>query len=63
MSTSPAAFTAATRVVWSFEFTALETMSFVGYMGAPPTIFVPIAPMVVVAPATEAFWSIVTPWP
>jgi hypothetical protein len=38
VSTRPAAFTAATSVVWSFEFTALSTMSFVGYIAAPPTI-------------------------
>src|SRR6185295_1220905 len=36
--TRSAAFTAATSVVWSFEFTALSTMSLVGYIGAPPTI-------------------------
>ena len=38
MSTSPAAFTAATSVVWSAEFTALSMMSFVGYISWPPTI-------------------------
>src|SRR5277367_1330449 len=38
VSTSPAAFTAATRVVWSAELIALSTMSLVGYMAAPPTI-------------------------
>src|SRR5829696_9733857 len=38
VSTSPAAFTAATSVVWSAEFTAFSTMFFVLYIGAPPTI-------------------------
>jgi hypothetical protein len=38
VSTSPAALTAATRVVWSFELTAFSTMVFVGYIAAPPTI-------------------------
>jgi hypothetical protein len=38
VSTRPAAFTAATSVVWSLELTALSTMSFVGYIAAPPTI-------------------------
>src|SRR5215210_901074 len=37
VSTSPAAFTAATSVVWSFEFTAFSTMVFDGHIGAPPT--------------------------
>ena len=36
--TNPAAFTAATRVVWSLELTAFSTMFLVGYMAAPPTI-------------------------
>jgi len=36
-STRPAAFTAATSVVWSFELTAFSTMFFEGNMGAPPT--------------------------
>src|ERR1700754_2882987 len=40
VSTRPAALTAATRVVWSFELTAFSTMFLVGYMGAPPTILV-----------------------
>ncbi len=40
VSTRPAAFTAATSVVWSFELTALSTMVFDGYIGAPPTITV-----------------------
>ena len=40
VSTSPAAFTAATSVVWSFEFIAFSTMFFEGYMGAPPTVTV-----------------------
>ena len=38
VSTRPAAFTAATSVVWSFEFTALSTMSRDTSIGAPPTI-------------------------
>src|SRR6185436_11722012 len=38
VSTNPAAFTAATSVVWSAEFTAFSTMFFVLYFGAPPTI-------------------------
>ena len=40
VSTRPAAFTAATSVVWSFEFTAFCTMFFDGYIGAPPTVTV-----------------------
>jgi len=36
--TNPAAFTAATKVVWSAEFTALSTISLVAYMAAPPTV-------------------------
>ena len=40
MSTRPAAFTAATSVVWSFEFTAFWMMFFDGYIGAPPTLTV-----------------------
>jgi hypothetical protein len=40
VGTRPAAFTAATRVVWSFEATALSTMVFDGYIAAPPTITV-----------------------
>ena len=38
VSTRPAALTAATRVVWSFELTALATIVLLGYMAAPPTI-------------------------
>src|SRR5580698_5514166 len=38
VSTRPAAFTAATRVVWSAELTALSMMSLVGYIGCPPTM-------------------------
>src|ERR1700684_147458 len=38
VSTRPAALTAATRVVWSFELTAFWTMVLVGYMAAPPTM-------------------------
>jgi hypothetical protein len=34
----PAALTAATRVVWSFELTALATMVLFGYIASPPTI-------------------------
>src|SRR3984885_4015860 len=37
VSTRPAAFTAATSVVWSAEFTALPTMVFDGNMAWPPT--------------------------
>src|SRR6185437_10057776 len=40
VSTRPAAFTAATSVVWSLECTAFSTMFFDGYMAAPPTITV-----------------------
>ena len=40
VSTRPAAFTAATSVVWSFELTAFSMMFLVGYIGAPPTITV-----------------------
>src|SRR5208282_5926217 len=40
VSTRPAALTAATRVVWSFEFTAFWMMFFDGYIGAPPTLTV-----------------------
>ncbi|MNL50258.1 hypothetical protein D3C87_1732600 [compost metagenome] len=38
VSTKPAALTAATNVVWSFEFTALSMMSLLASMGAPPTM-------------------------
>src|ERR1700733_9137439 len=37
VSTNPAAFTAATSVVWSAELTALSTMSLLGYISMPPT--------------------------
>src|SRR3569623_1262375 len=40
VSTRPAAFTAATSVVWSFEFIAFSTMVLLGYIAAPPTITV-----------------------
>src|SRR5689334_18880841 len=40
VSTSPAALTAATRVVWSFEWTAFSTMVLLGYIAAPPTMTV-----------------------
>src|ERR1700743_168991 len=40
VSTRPAAFTAATSVVWSFELTAFWMMFFDGYIAAPPTITV-----------------------
>src|SRR5208337_3146293 len=40
VSTRPAAFTAATRVVWSLEWTAFSIMFLLGYMGAPPTVVV-----------------------
>src|SRR5258706_6758459 len=38
VSTNPAAFTAATSVVWSAELTALSTMSRERSIAAPPTI-------------------------
>src|SRR5437764_2323884 len=38
--TRPAAFTAATSVVWSFELTAFWMMFFDGNIAAPPTITV-----------------------
>ena len=38
VSTRPAALTAATNVVWSFELTALSMMSLLGSMAAPPTM-------------------------
>ena len=38
VSTRPAAFTAATSVVWSFEAAAFSTMFLLAYIGAPPTI-------------------------
>src|SRR5580704_10790091 len=38
VSTRPAAFTAATSVVWSCELSAFSTIFFVGNMAAPPTI-------------------------
>ena len=37
VSTSPAALTAATSVVWSFEFMAFWTMFLSSNMAAPPT--------------------------
>ena len=40
VSTRPAAFTAATSVVWSLELTAFSTMFFEGNIAAPPTITV-----------------------
>ena len=40
VSTRPAAFTAATSVVWSLELTAFWMMFFDGYIGAPPTVTV-----------------------
>ena len=40
VSTRPAAFTAATSVVWSFELTAFWTMFLEGNIAAPPTITV-----------------------
>src|SRR6185437_223735 len=40
VSTRPAAFTAATSVVWSFELTAFWMMFLDGYIAAPPTITV-----------------------
>jgi hypothetical protein len=38
VSTRPAAFTAATRVLWMGELTAFSTMFLVGYIAAPPTV-------------------------
>ncbi|MNN53944.1 hypothetical protein D3C81_1687320 [compost metagenome] len=38
VSTRPAAFTAATSVVWSAEFTALATIFLAGIIGWPPTM-------------------------
>lgn len=43
VSTRPAALTAATSVVWSFELTAFSTMVLLGYIAAPPTITVSAA--------------------
>src|SRR6476661_11291195 len=40
VSTRPAAFTAATSVVWSAELTAFWTMVLLGNIGWPPTITV-----------------------
>src|SRR6185369_8023357 len=40
VSTRPAAFTAATSVVWSLELTAFWMMFFEGYIGEPPTVTV-----------------------
>ena len=40
VSTRPAAFTAATRVVWSLELTAFWMMFFDGNIAAPPTMTV-----------------------
>jgi len=40
VSTRPAAFTAATNVVWPLLLTAFYTIFFEGYMAAPPTITV-----------------------
>ncbi len=40
VETRSAAFTAATKVVWSLLFTAFSTIFFDGYMAAPPTITV-----------------------
>src|SRR5262245_11654217 len=61
VSTRPAAFTAATSVVWSFEFIAFWMMFFEGYIGAPPTVTVcsPICALVGVA-ATAAKTSVAT---
>src|SRR5438270_4028939 len=41
VSTRPAALTAATSVVWSFELSAFWTIVLVEYMAAPPTIGLP----------------------
>src|SRR5205085_6532558 len=52
VSTRPAALTAATSVVWSFEFTALSMMSLSLYIGAPPTVTCAAAMPVLSASAT-----------
>jgi hypothetical protein len=51
VSTRPAAFTAATSVVCSFELTAFSMMFFEGYIGAPPTVTVLSAKLGVAATA------------
>src|SRR5205085_8552853 len=63
VSTRPAAFTAATSVVWSFDFTALSTMSLDGYIGAPPTItvfsFILPPPIILSCASTGAISAVV----
>ena len=54
VSTRPAACTAATSVVWSFEFTAFSTMFLSANIAAPPTIGLSCADAVpAVAKATQ----------
>jgi hypothetical protein len=57
VSTSPAALTAATSVVWSFELTALSMMSLSADIGAPPTIGLPAADAASVAMASDPIAS------
>src|ERR1700760_3619402 len=59
VSTNPAAFTAATKVVWSLEFIAFSTMFLVGYIAAPPTIFVCAFALGAIAIATTANAAII----
>jgi hypothetical protein len=58
VSTRPAAFTAATSVVWSLEFTAFSTMFFDGNIGAPPTITV-FSPLILSCAVTGAMTAVV----
>ena len=52
VSTSPAAFTAATSVVWSAELTAFSMILRVGYIAAPPTITVVSALALAISPSS-----------
>ena len=56
VSTKPAALTAATRVVWSLELTALSMMSLLTSIGAPPTIglLMPLASAPNIVPETAS---------
>src|SRR4051812_10970021 len=56
--TRSAAFTAATKVVWSFEFIAFWTMFLLAYIGAPPTVGF-WAANTAVAPATATSAAII----
>src|SRR5262249_48587128 len=60
VSTRSAAFTAATSVVWSFEFIAFWMMFFEGYIGAPPTVTVCSFICARVGVATAARTSVAT---